>query len=174
MERWLPVAGWNGKYSISDLGRFKSVKGKFKVKYPDGYITPGTVDSLGYCVVTLRKPGLKERFRVHTLVGNHFLQKPSDGKTYCINHKNGIKTDNRVTNLEWITKGDNIRHAVATGLHNLKGERHPQSKVTVQQVLEIRRLRGEGLRYKEIAVRFGICPRQAGDIANGVNWGWLH
>lgn len=174
MENWLPVDGWNGKYFISDLGRFKSLKGKFKLKHPSGYITPGTVDSLGYCVVTLRRPDQKERFRVHTIVGNHFIEKPRDGKAYCINHKNGIKTDNRAVNLEWLTKGDNIRHAVETGLMNIKGERHPLSKLTSQKVLEIRRLRSEGMGCKEIAGQFGISRRHVGDVANGVNWGWLH
>lgn len=173
MEIWKDVIGWEGKYFISNRGRLKSVNGKYKLRHPDGYITTGTIDSTGYQCVTMRRPGEIHQERVHGLVAKHFLVKPNSKKRLVVNHKDGNQLNNNVENLEWVTSKENTLHAIRIGLMDNKGTKHGMSKVTEAQVIEMRKLRKQGLFHKEIADRFGICRRQAGDIINGKNWGWL-
>jgi hypothetical protein len=172
-EQWVSIKGWGGKYLISNFGRMKSIGGKFKTRCPDGYITIGSIDTLGYRVITMRSPGRVEQKRVHSLVASAFLTKPDTENTYWVNHKDGNKLNNNLDNLEWVTPKGNADHAVITGLHDLKGEKHPMSKLTKENVLEMRRLRKEGFTHEKIASMFGVCRRQAGDVINGVNWGWI-
>ena len=90
-----------GGYSISNLGRVRNDKTGCVLK-------PYNFD--GYLRVSLKNNTLK----VHRLVAFAFLEKTSDKN--IVNHKNGIKTDNRVENLEWCTELENRQHAVAHGL----------------------------------------------------------
>lgn len=173
-EVWKEIKGFEGKYYISNTGYLKSINGKYKLKFPDGYITNGCTDSTGYKCVTLRKPGILYKVRVHSLVGEYFVHKKESTKRLVINHKDGNKLNNHEGNLEWVTDYENVRHAVDTGLMNFKGENHHYAKLTKEKVIEMRRLRNEDkLTHEEIAKRFGVCRRQAGDVINGVNWGWL-
>lgn len=174
IEIWKDVVGWDGKYLISNQGRFKSIGGKYTKKFPDGYITLGSIGDVGYRMVTLRKPGVVFRVRIHTLVGEHFCVKPESSVKLFINHKDGNKLNNNDWNLEWCTPAENIKHAVETGLFDKKGEKHKNAKLTNEKVIEMRRLRSkEGWTHQKIADMFGVCRRQASDVINGVNWGWL-
>ncbi len=166
-EVWKDVNGWNGKYQISNHGRLKSINGKFSISCPDGYVTLGTIDDKGYRAIQMRRPGYKERFRVHTLVGKHFIEKPIAEKRLVVNHKDGNKMNNYFKNLEWVTDAKNSEHAVKMGLFNLKGENHPHVKLTK----ELRHK--ENWTHQKIADKFFISRRQAGDVINGINWGWL-
>lgn len=171
-ERWMPVKKWNGKYLISDHGRFKSIGGKYKKIHPDGYTTLGYFDTGGYKSICMRRPKKREYTRIHVLVAEHFIESP---KRYeCVNHLDGNKLNNHYLNLEKTTNRKNIQHAVEIGIFNIKGEKHPSVKLTEIQVIEMRRLRKEHkMTHEAIAAKFGVCRRQAGDVINGVNWGWL-
>lgn len=68
----------------------------------------------GYLQVSLWKNNAGKNYSVHRLVAIHFLEKPLD--KYQVNHKNGIKTNNHVDNLEWVTKSENAVHAIKAGL----------------------------------------------------------
>lgn len=173
-EIFKEIKGWNGKYLISNLGRVKSVGGKYKKSLPNGYFTFGTTDSLGYKVFQMRSPGRKERKRIHSLVAEAFIQKPKSKEKLCVNHLDGVRTNNHVFNLEWCTHTQNLHHAINIGLWDAKGEKHKMAKLTKEKVIEMRRLRKEeNLTHEEIGKRFGVCRRQAGDVIRGVNWGWL-
>lgn len=172
IEIWKEVKGWDGKYLISDHGRFKSINGKYRVSRPEGYITLGCIGFAGYREVSLRKPGIVKKVRVHTLVAEHFIYKPSSSE--CVNHKDGNKENNHWSNLEWLTRRDNCKHALETGLFNNKGEKHHHAKLTEIDVIRMRKLRLESkLSYEELGRRFGICRRQASDVVTGKNWGWI-
>ncbi len=177
-EIWKEIKGFEGKYYISNHGRVKSLGGKFTTIHPEGYITNGATDTFGYKSITLRKvtPTIKryiERYRVHTLVAKYFIEQPEGCKV--VNHLDGNRKNNHYSNLEWTTYLGNSQHAIRTGLFDIKGEKHHNAKLTKEKVLEMRRLRKEeGWTHQRIANMFGVDRRQAGDVINGVNWGWLH
>ena len=84
----------------------------------------------------------------HKLVAEAFIPNP-EGKSQ-VNHIDGDKLNNKVSNLEWVTPSENCRHAFRIGLECNKGDRHPQAKLNSEQVVNIRRLRGAGYTSKEI------------------------
>ena len=99
METWKPIAGYEGLYEVSDLGRIKSLKyGKEKIMKPQKI-------NNGYLLVELYKDGHKKQKYVHRLVADAFIQNPNNLET--VNHKDEVKTNNAASNLEWMTKRDN-------------------------------------------------------------------
>ena len=92
-EIWKDIEGYDGLYQVSDKGRVKSVKfGKEKI------LKPGR-DKDGYLLVILSKNGERNTYRVHRLVAQAFLPNPNDLPQ--INHKDEVKTNNSVQNIEW-------------------------------------------------------------------------
>lgn len=169
-ERFLPVTNFEGRFWISDHGRVLSVNGRYAGV---NFLKPH-LDSLGYYNTQLRKKPQNRKCRVHQLVGEHFCEMIYvPGHKMVWNHKDGNKLNNHYTNVEFVTNARNIQHAVETGLFNIKGEKHPHSKLTEDDVRLIRALYLTGQTHQHIADKFGICRRQAGDIINRVNWGWL-
>lgn len=98
----------NGLYEVSNMGNIRNIKTK--------RIFNKNIDCHGYCIVTLRKGNKQKLFKVHRLVAQTFIPNPENKPQ--VNHKNGIKTDNRVDNLEWTTCKENVQHAVNNGLIN--------------------------------------------------------
>lgn len=100
-EKWELIPNYENKYKISNYGKLISLRGgKEKQIFP--YKNPS-----GYEIVYLSKNGIQKRFTVHFLVASIFLPKVT-GKDY-INHKNTIRDDNRVENLEWCTQKENCQ-----------------------------------------------------------------
>jgi hypothetical protein len=134
MEVWKDIKGYEGLYQVSNLGRVKSLcyYGGKKEK-----IIKGGVNPQGYIIIGLNKNNKRTSYTEHRLVALAFLDNPNNYPV--INHKNGIKTDNRVENLEWCTYQQNTIHAFETGLKfGYKGEKHGMCKLTNDQVLAIR------------------------------------
>mgnify|MGYP001769294390 CR=1 FL=1 len=121
---WKDIKNYEGWYQVSDSGQVRSLDRE--VKYRDGRkrVFKGTVlkprFTKGYPTVNLGKNKKMETFQVHRIVANHFLEKPSYAE--CVNHIDGIKTNNNVSNLEWVTYARNNQHAREMGLNNSKGE----------------------------------------------------
>ena len=99
-ELWLPVIDYEGIYEVSNYGRVRRV---------DGGIMNGNINSYGYRVVKLTKNGRQKDKKVHRLVALAFIP-TIRGKDF-VNHKDGDKLNNYVENLEWVTRGENNRHA---------------------------------------------------------------
>lgn len=165
MEIWKDIEGYPN-YKISSLGRLKSIKFK-----NHRFIT-GAFDKDGYIRIGLSNNSGIKYTRLHRLVAEAFIEN-KENKPF-VNHKNGIKDDNRLDNLEWVTASENTRHAYSTGLHSQLGERNACSKLTKEQVLEIKRLyRDTNITHKEIAEKFGLHPEYPHLIKDGRRWGWL-
>jgi len=129
-ENWKDICGYENRYQISDLGRVKSISRRLE------RILVPVMDSYGYYRITLiSKDGDKRNYLIHRLVGIHFIPNPENKPT--VNHKFGIKTDNRASQLEWFTVLEQNRHAVATGLTTQIGESHRGSIFTDKEVIEI-------------------------------------
>ena len=102
-EQWKDIAGYEGVYQVSDLGRVRSLKyGKVRV-------LKSNENSAGYLTIHLYRSKKKKTVKVHRLVAQAFIKNDTETKT-LINHKNEVKTDNRAVNLEWCTASYNLRY----------------------------------------------------------------
>ena len=106
-EEWRDIEGYNGKYQVSSLGRVKSLRDKYG-NYREKILKQGKNNKTGYLQVILCKEGNVKLYRVNRLVATAFIPNPS--KFPCVNHKNEIKTDNCVSNLEWCTYSYNSNY----------------------------------------------------------------
>jgi hypothetical protein len=129
MENWVDVLGFEGLYQVSNLGKIKSmartvvITSNLRKRIPD--VTMNTkINWAGYETVQLSKNGKTKTISVHRIVALAFVPNP-DNKPQ-VNHKFGIKTDNRASQLEWMTQSENNIHAIKTGLNiHTKGKNHP-------------------------------------------------
>ena len=129
-ELWKDIKDYEGMYKISNIGRVRSVeryvnsyKSKNGKALRKGKIKKQLPNQKGYMRVTLSKNNKSKTHTVHRLVAEHFID--SIENKLCVNHISGIKTDNRVCNLEWCTHQENMIHASNNGLMNSKNLRKP-------------------------------------------------
>lgn len=101
-EIWRDIKGYDGIYQVSNLGRVRNAKTlrlkKLETRYDE------------YLFVRFHNNGYSGMRSVHRLVAEAFIENKNPDKNQ-VNHKNGIKTDNRANNLEWVTQSENLRHA---------------------------------------------------------------
>jgi hypothetical protein len=134
MEIWKDIAGYEGLYQVSNLGRVKSQDRHItrrgapaKIKGRILRIKHGKDE---YERVTLCKNSKPESVFVHRLVAQAFIDNPQSKKT--VNHINGNKHDNRVENLEWNTYAENNSHAAKNGLNNMTEKNNSCSRPVAQ------------------------------------------
>lgn len=161
------IPDWEGKYAVTKDGRVWSHRtGTFLKNYTDSY---------GYHTVGLYDGPRIKRVKVHRLVAAVFIPNPC-GKPQ-VNHKNGIKADNRVENLEWATSKENSRHAWGTGLMESAvqyGEKSHMAVLTRGQVLEIKKILAQkSISQREIAKRYGVHFATISAINVGKSWAHL-
>lgn len=154
-EEWRPVFG--GDYEISSRGRFRrATPGR---RTHAGRELTRTLLKIGYYIVQPVINGKNQKHYIHALVAEAFLGPRPEN--YDINHKDGIKTNNDVSNLEYVTHAENMRHANRTGLIRYRSVL-PES--TIEQ---IRSLRSDGLSYSRIAKATGVSIGWCWQVTNG-------
>ncbi len=164
MERWAVIEGYPD-YSVSNLGRVMS-RNCGRV----GYILKQNLVSSGYLAVGLRRNGKQNTVMVHALVAAAFLSPRPAG--YNVNHKDGIKANNTVFNLEWMTTAENLQHAIDLGLRDPRGEGNGRAKLTDDLVLALRyevKTAPHGF-YVEAARRLGVSVSTIQRAVTGKTW----
>lgn len=186
-EIWRPVLNYEDRYEISSLGRVRSIarvgfhpKNKYgkthKFIVNQKLLSLSISKTTGYQMVSLHKNGKGTTKDVHRILAMAFIPGYFEGA--CVNHKNGIRSDNSLSNLEWVTYSQNTKHGYDVLGNKSKGGKEKSisvanRKLTEEKVLEIRRLRKQGLLLTDIASKFGIHPSYVATIANRRQWAWL-
>lgn len=114
MEIWKPILDWEGLYEVSNKGRFRSlpkqiIRNNGRVQTFKGKILHPSLDKEGYVQISVAHEGRTIKKKGHRVVAESFIGRIPDNME--INHINGVKNDNRVENLEIVTKSENISHA---------------------------------------------------------------
>jgi len=177
-EIWIGVVGHEDSYQVSNFGRIKSLdrvikKSNGSCQTRKQCIINPITDSDGYNIFSVsivqdnnkRKQAL---LKLHREIAKVFIKNGSNKPQ--VNHINGIKTDNRVENLEWVTNKENMQHAYKTGLNKgAIGEKAGNAKITKEIVLEIRRI-GKKMKLTEIGEIYGLSFQHISDIINRKKW----
>ncbi len=143
---------------ISTCGRTKPIK-----------LCP---NSTGYLVFGYCKDGIRTMMSVHSFVAKIFLgDRSSEG--LIVTHGDKGKLDNSLENLSWGTHSDNNGLDKERDGTTAKGERNGSSKLTEEQVLQIPKLRSQGLLQREIGDLFGVCQAQISRVLRGKQWSHL-
>lgn len=179
MEEWRDVVGYEGLYQVSNQGRVLStVVGigrhsapRILCQRPFRARPPWTKHNC----VRLLKHGQRKYASVHRLVAKAFLPNPNNYPV--VNHRDGNKYNNHVSNLEWVTYSENNLHALRTGLRRyppaVKGEAHRSAKLTEDQVILARSLykpNQKGSGHKALAKIFGLTPTAMRQLLLGHTW----
>lgn len=174
-ETWKSIVGYEGIYEVGESGQVKSLP---RIKYcghPGATqkvkerILVKTIDRNGYVRVNLSKNGAAKLFHLHRIVALTFLDN-LEGKRE-VNHIDGDKNNNNTSNLEWVTRSENMRHAFRNNLLNPRvGENNNKSKLTAEKVKEIRKLRSNGSTLQKIADQYGVSAANISEIVNFKTW----
>lgn len=164
-EIWKPIPLFESFYQVSNFGRIKRIAKGGPAKI--GHILSPSKDACGYLRVRLCKSAQDQKvFRVHRLVLSAFVgQLWHECET---NHKNRIRDDNRLENLEYISHADNVRYSALA--YSKKGSANANAKLSESEVLLIRKLHAKGKRQKELAVAFKTNKYAIYDIVHRRSW----
>lgn len=157
MEIWKEIVGYEN-YQVSSLG---------KVKNSNNLILKPCLNG-NYYRHGFSKNNKSKQMKLHRLIAIAFIPNPEN--LPCINHIDGNKLNNSIENLEWCTHRNNQLHAYRTKLRTPienKGIKNPQSKLTDEQVLEIR---NSPLRVKELAEIYGLKHQAISKIRLRQRW----
>ena len=165
IEIFLPIKDFENCYCVSNFGRVMSLHRKRILK-------PG-IDNYGYEKVVLCNKGKRRTVTVHRLVAETFISNPYDLPT--VNHINEIKTDNRVTNLEWLSIKDNDNYGTRNERMSSK-----KCKKPIEQILH----NGDVVVFKgvkEASRKTGInrsciaaCCKNTRKTAGGYTWRYVN
>lgn len=154
-ERWLPIAGFEGRYEVSDQGRVRNRR---------GHILRPCIHSKGYHQVGLFIPGVATRGRgapkkVHRLVAGAFVPNPLGLPE--VNHIDSDKGNNCASNLEWVTPQQNTAHSIVAGKQHGLANPTRAKKLTPEDVAYMRAnyqrgYAGRGGNARKLAAQFGV------------------
>lgn len=187
-EIWKDIENYEGLYQISNKGRVKSLSrrvermrvGKDFSYQSQEKIRKPLKDGCGYLFVDLQLENRFKNEKIHKLVALNFIGIPEGKKE--VNHKNGVKRDNRVENLEWVTRSENLSHAIRTGLRLNKfsglGSKNPKSKPVLQYTMGgdfIREFSGQQEAWRETGIHQAtISANCRGKIKHAGGFVWKY
>lgn len=168
-EIWKDVVGYEDKYQVSNMGKIRSLictNGKRKIPR----ILKMRDNTHGYLNVDLSRDGVVSTKRLSRLIAEAFRSSNHDKTKNQVNHKNGIKTDNRAINLEWTTQNENMQHAKANRLLAY-GERIYAHKLKEKDIYSIFKIRiNMGKTHKAIGELFGVTDGCIKSILHRESW----
>jgi hypothetical protein len=175
-EIWLPVLGYEGLYEVSNMGEVRSLD-RIVPHFEETFLRKikarkllKTFDKQGRNYVTFSKNGKTNKVRVHIIVATHFIGERPKGLDIC--HNDGNPSNNCVTNLRYDTKKANMKDMICHG-NSQRGERNYNTIATTEQIFKIRRLRKDGLIYKDICIQVGLSFDLVAKVCQGRSWKWL-
>ena len=172
-EIWKDIKGYEGFYQASTLGRILAKErqvfhSRGGMKTLSEKILSKSKANNGYSVVCLCKEGKVKQETVHRIIAKTFIPNPEDKPQ--VNHINGIKTDNRIENLEWATSHENNKHAFAIGIRSMtKGQSCSWAKLTRKQAMEIK-YDFPDMPVKELAQKYNVSYGAIYGIIKKRNW----
>lgn len=175
-EIWIPVKvkGFEHLYDVSNFGRvrgwYKPTRGEsLKRELPK--IRKLQKDKDGYNRITLYDKNIRKSYVVSRLILLCFIGIPPTEK-HQANHINNIPNDDRLCNLEWVTKSQNEMHKVIFGTSN-RGERHPRAVLNKSKVLLIRHYFKIGMKTADISRVLNVSAGTISGVKHGTSWSWL-
>lgn len=162
VETFLSVPGYDGLYEVSNLGNVKSLR--------SGRLMKRSLSSIGYEMTTLTKDGKQKTYLIHRLVALAFIPNPENLEE--INHKDEVKTNNRVENLEWCTRKYNLNYgtyrermsALKTGKPNPR-----KNKIQVEEYDPLKKIR-EQIRKENEQTPQPFWKRKPKKVDEFVEW----
>lgn len=146
------------EYEVSSDGQIRNIR--------TNHVKSLRLDRYGYSRVTLYPSG--KTYTIHRLVAKAFIENSENLDQ--INHKNGIKTDNNVKNLEWCNCSHNARHRDTVLTCKWKGQQNPAAKLTVAQAKEIKYGSFPNMSNRQISELYGVKDEAVRQIRNGKHW----
>ena len=173
-ETWRDVVDYEGYYQVSNLGGVRSLDRKARLRdltrTCPGMVLKQTAVQLGsiqYYKVSLSVKNTIKHKLVHRLVAQTFIPNPKNKEQ--VNHIDFNGLNNRLENLEWTTPKENSRHSMHRYIPPA-GERNGQSKLTTEDVLEIRKKDLVECNKKKLARDYGVCVRSIDNIITRATW----
>lgn len=171
-EIWKDIEGYEGYYQVSNMGQVRGLDrvvpqrwGHAKIK---GKIKSIHLDAYGYPAVHLAKDNTNKARTVHRLVAIAFCSGRMDG--LVVNHKDADRTNNKASNLEWVTVQENVVHSFRMGRKLPSGQNAPLSKLMNADARMIRELYTKGLPRKRLALIFEVSVYTIGRVVTGEHY----
>lgn len=170
VPEWRVIPGWPN-YAVSSAGEVKRIGGA-KRGVRIGLILKQTISNTGCFMVHLSEARVQRSLTVHRLVAAAFLGLCPPG--YQVNHKDGNRLNNSLDNLEYLTRIENMKHAVQNGL-TAWGIRNWSARLSEDQVRTIRQLwPNRGMSQQQIANQYGVRQDHVSRILSRQSWKQLN
>ena len=168
LEEWREVPGSDGWYEASSLGRIRSYysanrRAGYPIRRSEPRMLKPSVLNNGYLVHSMKLGGALKSHLLHRIVAATFLGPCPEGMEVC--HNDGNQLNNSAANLRYDTREANLAERIMP-----VGEDHHGAKLTDEKVAEIRRLRTDGWKFRELAERFGVSGSTLSRICAGTRW----
>lgn len=161
MNKYTEIKGYPG-YFINRHGSVMNAHGHIM------HAKKTNNSTTGYYATKLFVNGKPKYPLIHRLLALTFLGDPPTGK-HVVNHIDGNGLNNSLSNLEWVTVRENVRHAVRIGLSKgIRGSANKSSKLTEEQTLQVIEMYRQGIRLKEISAIYKIAESTVSRIATGI------